>query len=383
MQKKILSEKVLSKKGLSQRELPSGWPTMPPIYDIHRSYMENAEEGPFYRGPFIERILPPKEQWTSFLGVPVASMIGVPAGPLLNSRWVSFAAKMGFDIVTYKTIRSKVHPAHPVPNMIYVDTKGPLNEARKQELLYPAQKAPADMDSLALTNSFGIPSKDPDFLIKDIENAQKSLHEGQAMIVSIVGTPRPNEDFVEDFALAAALAKEAGSRLIEADFSCPNVVSCEGSIHTNPETIYTLCKRMKEVIGNLPLIIKVGVISQEKTMKEVMQAAVRSGVEAICGINTVSMKVVNPDGSPALGPNRIQSGVCGGPIRGAALDFIKMASKVNREEQFGLTIMGTGGVTLPEHFDLFFEAGADVAMSAVGMMWDPFLALRYSRLSLH
>ncbi len=43
--------------------------------------------------------------------------------------------------------------------------------------------------------------------------------------------------------------------------------------------------------------------------------------------------------------------------------------EVNKEEKLGLTIMSTGGVTVPEHFDDFFEAGADVAMSAVGMLW--------------
>jgi hypothetical protein len=37
----------------------------------------------------------------------VASRLGVPAGPLLDSNWTSFAARMGFDIVTYKTIRTQ------------------------------------------------------------------------------------------------------------------------------------------------------------------------------------------------------------------------------------------------------------------------------------
>ena len=30
-----------------------------------------------------------------------------------------------------------------------------------------------------------------------------------------------------------------------------------------------------------------------------------------------------------------------------------------------------------DQFDQFLKAGASVAMSATGMMWDPFLALRY------
>jgi dihydroorotate dehydrogenase len=42
-----------------------------------------------------------------------------------------------------------------------------------------------------------------------------------------------------------------------------------------------------------------------------------------------------------------------------------------------LALLGCGGIMLPEHFDAFFEAGADVAMSATGLMWDPYLAMRY------
>jgi hypothetical protein len=41
------------------------------------------------------------------LAMQVASRLGVPAGPLLDSRWTTFAARMGFDILTYKTIRTQ------------------------------------------------------------------------------------------------------------------------------------------------------------------------------------------------------------------------------------------------------------------------------------
>ena len=38
---------------------------------------------------------------------------------------------------------------------------------------------------------------------------------------------------------------------------------------------------------------------------------------------------------------------------------------------------------LPEHFDAFLEAGADIATTATGMMWDPYLALRYHERKAH
>lgn len=359
------------------KTLPTWWPEKPPIYDINKSYLDNLDEGPFFDGKIPERIFPPQEKWVDFLGFKVASTLGVPAGPLLNSRWVTFAAEMGFDIVTYKTIRSQPHPAHPLPNMIYVETQGPLTYDRHQDTLSQADLPPQSMQALAATNSFGIPSQGHTFLIEDIARANASLAPGQIMIVSVVGTPRPDEDFHEDFVCAARIALEGGAKIIEADLSCPNVSTCEGSLFTSPEAVYDISSRMKKVLGPVPLIIKIGVIEEQQVLREVMRAAAKGGAQAICGINTVSMKVVKEDGTPALGEKRLRAGVCGGPIREAALDFIQKAHHINEEEKLGMTIMGTGGVTAPEHFDQFFHAGADVAMSAVGMMWDPYLAARY------
>jgi dihydroorotate dehydrogenase (NAD+) catalytic subunit len=40
-------------------------------------------------------------------------------------------------------------------------------------------------------------------------------------------------------------------------------------------------------------------------------------------------------------------------------------------------LIGCGGITLSEHFDEFLDAGAEVATTATGMMWDPLLGLRW------
>ena len=45
------------------------------------------------------------------------------------------------------------------------------------------------MKDLAVTNSFGMPSRDRQFLKQDIPLANSKLKDGQVMIVSVVGTP--------------------------------------------------------------------------------------------------------------------------------------------------------------------------------------------------
>lgn len=359
--------------------LPDWYPKYPPIYDIQKTYLENAEDGPFFNGEIPKRVFPPKEQWVDFLGYRVASRIGVPAGPLLTSRWIDLAGKLGFDIPVYKTIRSTEHPSHPLPNMVFVDTHGMIkSEKHPQNALLVRQPSP-HLEDLAVTNSFGMPSKSPHFLHEDIPRANACLHEGQVMVVSVVGSVRNDCSFIEDFVKVAHLAKESGAKIIEANFSCPNVGKSEGCLYMSPTTVEEIGRAIVRAIAPIPLIIKVGVFSSEEHMREVFNAAAKAGIRAISGINTVSIAVVDAEGAPALGGSRPTSGICGGPIRHVALRFMECAAKINSREKLDLTLIGVGGITLPEHFDAFFKAGADIAMSATGMMWDPYLAARYHK----
>ncbi len=334
------------------------------IYDISKSYAENAAHGPFFTGEIPKRL--PVQRPIDFLGFTIHSPIGVPAGPLLNSRWISLASRLGFDVPTYKTIRSFAYPGHPLPNVIFVE-----RERSK------ARKIQAPLSQLSITNSFGMPSMSPEFLMEDIAKANASLQKGQVMIVSVVGTPNRGVSYLEDFVCAAKLAKEAGAKIIEANFSCPNVGKEEGCLYMNPEGVFEFSKRIAEQIAPVPLILKVGSFSNPERMRNVFLAAARAGVRGICGLNSVSMEVVDANGMPALGASRKTSGICGDAIRPDALRFMQEAAAINRREKLELTLLGCGGLMLMEHLAAMLDTGAQIAMSATGMMWDPYLALRY------
>jgi dihydroorotate dehydrogenase (NAD+) catalytic subunit len=340
---------------------------MQPIYDIHKTYLENAEQGPFFSGeiPHFEKSVNPVE----FLGFKLNSPLGVAAGPLLNSKWIALAAKLGFDLPTYKTISSFAHPSHPLPNVIFVE-RLPGSKARKTE-------CPADFTNLSITNSFGNPSMSPEFLMQDIEKANASLANGQVMIVSIFGRESSGISLVDDFVRAAVLAKEAGAKIIEANFSCPNVVKAEGCLYMSERTVSEFVRKIASAIRPIPLLIKVGVFPNREEMRKVMVAAATSGCAGIAGINTVSMEIIDENGKPALGPSRLTGGVCGGTIRNEALEFMKDALSIKKSEKLDLELLGCGGLMLPEHFEWMLDAGATIAMSATGMMWNPFLAMHY------
>ena len=51
--------------------------------------------------------------------------------------------------------------------------------------------------------------------------------------------------------------------------------------------------------------------------------------------------------------------------------------KLRAEFNYNFTIIGVGGVTIPEDFFEYRDAGADIVLSATGAMWNPYLAAQF------
>jgi dihydroorotate dehydrogenase (NAD+) catalytic subunit len=349
--------------------LPSWKPSWRPIYAIDKSYAENVAHGPEFTGQIPEREAVPESEWIDFLGVPIASRIGVPAGPLLTSAWTSLAGELGFDVLTYKSIRSHSFEGHPLPNVLYVSPK--------ESTMLAETQTPQSLDQLSITNSFGMPSQGQKFLEEDIDKTHKSLKAGQALILSITGSESPKSSFFDDFCEVASFAKSTGAKIIEANFSCPNVSTGQGALYLDPKTVESLAKRLKTCLGSTPLIIKLGSFPTKQALERCLIAAAKGGVNAVCGINTLSSEVLNKEGEPALGINRRKSGICGAYIYPNALRFVEDARAVIDEHSLPMTLLGCGGISSPEHCKEMLSAGAEVALTATGMMWDPYLAARY------
>src|SRR5436305_8814359 len=97
---------------------------MKPTYNIDLSYEENYLAGPDFEGDLPDlAALNSGLPSATFLGYPVHSTLGVPAGPLLNSAYIQLYADLGFDVLTYKPVRTAAHPSHPFPNVRAVETR--------------------------------------------------------------------------------------------------------------------------------------------------------------------------------------------------------------------------------------------------------------------
>ena len=353
------------------------------FYDVHRTYEDNYRQGPF--GSFaqapetgvVDRSARPQER---FLGIPLNLPFGIPAGPLLNSRFTTAAFRLGFDMAVYKTVRSHAWACNPFPNVLAVHPASPDGMLRPgdPELDRGVLADNRFTQPLSISNSFGVPSRDPDEWQPDMRHAIEAAGPGQLLVPSFQGSRRTGMNtagYIADHVAAARLVAETGARLMEMNTSCPN----EGHnrlLCNDPALVGEIAEAVKNEIGDLPLIVKLAYMpTQEELERMVAQTAAHGLVQGFAAINTISTKLVDAQGGQALpGEGRERSGVCGAAIRESGLDMVRRLSALRSDRHLDFVIVGVGGVASPADYHAYRDAGADAVMSATGAMWNPSLA---------
>lgn len=344
-----------------------------PFYDPNKSYQENFDQGPF--GKFVK----PKKISRSgtpqhlFLGHQVYLPFGIPAGPLINAKYVKSAFKMGFDICVYKTVRTRSYPCHPWPNVLGVKLQGDLTLRRAAGELIAENKY---HQPLSITNSFGVPSMDPDWWQVDMKKAVKAAGKGQVMVGSFQGTKKEigtADDLIKDYVLAAKLVKETGAKILEANLSCPNEGTAD-LLCFDTDRVRIIAEKIKNQIGDTPLILKLAYFSDQKHLEDYVKK-VGPIADGFSVINTIASSIVDKSGQQALpGEGRLRSGVCGAGIKWAGMEMVDRLKKLRQKTKQSFAIIGVGGVTESQDYFEYIDAGADAVMSATGAMWNPQLA---------
>lgn len=347
-----------------------------PFYDPLKTYEENFSDGPFGEfadGKVYQEIGEPEND---FMGQKVYLPYGIANGPLINGNYVKAALDKGFDLVEYKDVRSRKFACNPFPNVVPLDIKGNITLETAEGGIVQASDYG---QPLTITNSFGIPSMDPDFWQKDIAESVAYAKKGQVVIGGIQGTiPETGgfDAYLEDFVTVARLLKETKVKIIELNLSCPN----EGAAHLlcfDYKRSTIVADRVKNEIGNIPLIIKIAYFSDEEVLRNLVMG-VGKIVQGISAINTIPAKVYKDKEHTVQslpGEGRLWSGTCGHGIKWAGLEMVKRLNKIKEENNFEFSIDGVGGVTKPEDYFEYKDAGADAVFSATGAMWNPNLAI--------
>ncbi len=346
------------------------------LYDATLTYEENCEKGP----PVASSSLTPPTRTIKkkyrHLGFDVTLPFGIAPGPLPNSKFMKAAFEWGFDVSTYKTVRADTFPCHPFPNVLPVAINGPELHPDKTPRVTVQEAFSADPKTFNITNSFGVPSREPALWQDDVKKAMTYEGDGQLLILSFMGTVRENQTqdaFITDFTKAAGLSKNTGAKVLEANLSCPNIGN-EGLVCYNLEVTERVCASIRAAIGNTPLILKIGYYKNEADLERFAEIA-NKYAQGIAAINTLQVEVVDDQGHQALpGKNRLRSGICGASIKWAGLEMTSKLHELRKKHNYTYEITGVGGVMTPDDYLEYRKAGADCVQTATAAMWNPYLA---------
>jgi len=340
-------------------------PQQLPRYDLRQTYQWNYENAP--EPVELEQQVVPGH-W-SFCGMPVPSPLGIPAGPLLNGKWVLYYASLGFDVLTYKTVRSTFRECYPLPNLQPVNTT-PLQGGEQRVSISETMQG-----SWAV--SFGMPSASPDAWRKDIEQTRTRLAAEKILSVSVVGSLQPGwslEDLADDYALCAQWAIQSGADCIETNFSCPNVCTRDGQLYQQPEAAALVASRVKEVTGSVPYLIKIGHVPDKTQAQEFLQA-ILPYASGIVMTNSVATSVSDDQGKLLFGGE--QRGICGAATKEASLTQLKIFTELIQELPAGAfrpDLISCGGISSAVDVKEFLAAGAQATHLATAAMCAPLIA---------
>jgi dihydroorotate dehydrogenase len=347
-------------------------------YRMDRTYRWNYAHGPGLRPDEFRQV--PETPLKPFFDRRVRSRVGISAGLLLNSRWIDAYARLGYDLLTHKTVRSAARPCYPLPNWVFVDAPEPLAPGEDGPPLRRLERLPRDSARVTTAVCFGMPSMPPDVWRADVREARRLLRPDQVLIVSVVGTPPPlhpssAEQLAEDFARCARWAAEAGADVVEANFSCPNVCSAEGMVYRDPATSRLIAECIRAAIPATPFLVKAGYFAQLEALEAFLRA-VETSADGVVLVNAVSRRVVNADGTPTFGAAMPRVGILGGAIHDVCVENVRQAVAMRDRLGLRLHILAVGGVLTGEDAAHYFAAGAEAVLMGGAPMFRPDLAIR-------
>lgn len=341
---------------------------MTSVYRVDRSWAWNYGHAPSL--PRLRR-LPASTGGGYLFGRPLNSRLGVAAGPLLNSKWVEGYARLGFDVLTYATVRSREVLAHALPNIRHVDN-------REQAAVVTRRPAANGVPTLAV--SVGTPSVDPDVWRRDVGRAKEKLGRGQVLIVSVAGTPDPGgtpEALAADYALCAAWAFEAGADVVEVQLAAQDpFVEQPQALFENAPLAALILHGVRSVVSR-PVIAKLGPF---RTPRQLHETATRLAPWAggFTLVHGVERRVVDDAGDAAFeGAGRERAIIVGADVFPVASRQIAEMLAWRKAGAWDRAILAVGGISTVERAQAILQDGADAVLVATAALYDPRFAARF------
>lgn len=361
---------------------------MKSTYNLARSYQWNYAHGPQLSGR-APRV--PRGAGGRLLGHRVRSRLGVSAGPLLNARWIRAYARLGYDILTYKTVRTRYRSCFPMPNVVIADAPrqlagGDVKEPVAAAVRPHAPRVESRRGGMATTQvptiaiSFGMPSMEPDVWRRDVRRAREALGPGQILVVGTVGTVGESRDpnaLAEDFAACAGMAAEAGAHVVEVHLACPNTSDEHPCmIYEDHDLAEHIVESVRRRIKGHPAIAKLGFEARPEVFRDLVRRLARH-MDGVLLVNGLQRPTIRPDGTPAFpGAHRRLAGISGDGTREASLATVREALAIRKALGLDIEVWAVGGLSTPADVVGALAMGADTALVATAAMFDPLLAVR-------
>lgn len=338
-------------------------------YRLDRSYAWN-----YTRGPSLPRRRPgkiPPGPGGRLFDYTLNSSLGIASGILLNSKWVDAYAHLGFDVLSYATVRSVARPAHPLPNYLFVEN---------QDQTAIARSAVAAIEARMLAVSTGLPSMEPDVWRKDVRRAKDRLRRGQILIVSVVGTPVADGDveaLALDYARCATWAALAGADVIELHLVCPAREPEDGRMaYEDLRTALHVVDRVRAAVGR-PLVVRLGPFRSPRTLHETL-TKLAPWVHGFVLVDGIPRRVLDDDGEPAFtSRDREVARVVGPDTYAASTRHVEEAIAWRKAGEWHRAILAQGGISSIDRARLSLREGADVALVDTAALVDPLFAIRF------
>lgn len=341
-------------------------------YQTNRSYDWNYLNAPAWTPEQNEKLLRVSENisrrpaHSKYAGLPVRRPISVAAGPLLNGHWCLAYATLGFEVVTYKTVRTVERACFPLPNLV------PVADSPLQAL---GQSVPAQSQmhgSWAV--SFGMPSRLPADWQRDIAWTRQQLPATHRLAVSVVGTVEAGstlQELAEDYARCACWAASAGADVIEMNFSCPNVCSDDGQLFQLPDRAARVAECVANRLQHLgysgPLLAKIGYLAEDEALS-LLADGLRDSVTGCVMCNSIPAQVTNANGTLLFeGQTR---GICGEATRSLSVSQTRRFAENESGRSNGLLAIGVGGIRSETDAQEYLDAGAESVQVATAAMLD-------------
>jgi dihydroorotate dehydrogenase (NAD+) catalytic subunit len=229
-------------------------------------------------------------------------------------------------------------------------TKGITVEAQA------GNKTPRIAETAAgIINSIGLENPGVDNFIRDVLPETKNYT--LPILANISGYSK--EDFIK---MAEKLEGRAELAGIEVNLSCPNIKGGGMVFGTEPEKVFEITKKVREVYSGY-IIVKLTPNITDIT--ETALAAEEAGADAVAMINTLSAMKIDIERQQPLLANTF-GGLSGPAVRPVAVKMVYQCYK-----KLGIPILGLGGVRSGSDVIEFMLAGAAAVGIGTVNMIDP------------